>query len=937
MAIIFRGIPLLNRLSLRANIAGSVLAMGILAVVLALTVAETYRQYAIDSQRTAFEQIIGLRVETLLQELTRVSHDLGQALQSEKGFRQLFRERDTAVLEQELDSQFHQYFVTAGIIKLESLAIYDDKFTPIARVFSDNSSTDAGCSGLHARAASRKGPQRLKTVTELCLVAGKPYFSLLLPVGGLRLKGYLEVVTDPMYSLRVIEQNLGMPLRMRYADGSISYQSEDWPSSKAERQGVIATFQPKTEEGKPAFSLAVARDVSVFAEQLAAARNKYLAVVGGMSLLLALIMIYLLNKTALQPLHRLGEQLRNIRRDKKQLGKPVAVSGNAEIRELASGFNEMTNELKELYDTLLNRNEELSQEIEVREYAERELKKHRHHLEELVEQRTQDLATARDAALEASRSKSLFLANMSHELRTPLNAIIGYSEILMEDAIASDGGRSVPDLKKVHAAGKHLLSLINDILDLTKIEAGKMDLYEEWFDVGHLLKNIAETIQPLVLQNQNRLTIDCPTDVGNMYADSTKIRQTLVNLLNNACKFTQRGDVHVKVWREAKDENEQIFFSVQDSGIGMSREQQDKLFEAFSQADASATRKFGGTGLGLVISQHYCNMMGGHIHVASELGQGATFTVSLPLKKGPSQENVQTIPDELAASWQAEAVASEVRYSPMPQSDNVERREHLSTVLVIDDDPSVHDIMTHYLTQKGFNVHTASSGAEGLEQAADIKPDVITLDVMMPGMDGWAVLKALKQDPELCDIPVIMVSMVENRNMGFSLGAIDYLSKPIEKERLCDVVNRCVRSSREGTVLVVEDNDALRTSIKDILALDGWTVKAVQSAESAFSTMGENPPVLIMLDLMMPEMDGFEFLNQLQHNPRWSDIPVVVISGKQLSVEEHRQLQGRVAKVVNKAAYHHDELLDKVYHIVNKSLGSGKKVMSEFDETVFLD
>jgi CheY-like chemotaxis protein len=526
---------------------------------------------------------------------------------------------------------------------------------------------------------------------------------------------------------------------------------------------------------------------------------------------------------------------------------------------------------------------------------------------------------------------------MSHELRTPLNAIIGYSEILMEDAIASDGGRSVPDLKKVHAAGKHLLSLINDILDLTKIEAGKMDLYEEWFDVGHLLKNIAETIQPLVLQNQNRLTIDCPTDVGNMYADSTKIRQTLVNLLNNACKFTQRGDVHVKVWREAKDENEQIFFSVQDSGIGMSREQQDKLFEAFSQADASATRKFGGTGLGLVISQHYCNMMGGHIHVASELGQGATFTVSLPLKKGPSQENVQTIPDELAASWQAEAVASEVRYSPMPQSDNVERREHLSTVLVIDDDPSVHDIMTHYLTQKGFNVHTASSGAEGLEQAADIKPDVITLDVMMPGMDGWAVLKALKQDPELCDIPVIMVSMVENRNMGFSLGAIDYLSKPIEKERLCDVVNRCVRSSREGTVLVVEDNDALRTSIKDILALDGWTVKAVQSAESAFSTMGENPPVLIMLDLMMPEMDGFEFLNQLQHNPRWSDIPVVVISGKQLSVEEHRQLQGRVAKVVNKAAYHHDELLDKVYHIVNKSLGSGKKVMSEFDETVFLD
>lgn len=926
---------MLNRLSLRANIIGSVLGMAILAVILALTVAETYRQYAIDSQRTAFEQIIGLRVETLLQELTRVSHDLGQALQSEKGFRQLFRERNTAVLEQELDSQFHQYFVTAGIIKLESLAIYDDNFKVIARVFSDTSSTDAGCSSLHTRAASRKGPQRLKTITELCLVAGKPYFSLLLPVGGLRLKGYLEVVTDPMYSLRVIEQNLGMPLRMRYADGSIGYQSKDWPIGKAEQQGVIATFQPKTEQGEPAFSLSVARDISVFAGQLAAARDKYLAVVGGMSLLLALAMIYLLNKTALQPLHRLGDQLRNIRRDKKQLGKPVAVMGNAEICELASGFNEMTNELKELYDTLLNRNEELSQEIQVREYAERELKKHRNHLEELVEQRTQDLATARDAALEASRSKSLFLANMSHELRTPLNAIIGYSEILMEDAKESDDGHSVSDLKKVHAAGRHLLSLINDILDLTKIEAGKMDLYEEWFDVGQLVASVAQTIQPLVERSQDQLTVDCPSDIGNMYADSTKIRQTLFNLLNNACKFTQRGNVQLKVWREANGDGGQIFFSVKDNGIGMSREQQDKLFEAFSQADASATRKFGGTGLGLVISQHYCNMMGGHIHVASELGQGATFTVSLPLKKGPSQESLETLPDELAASWEAEAVASEARFSSLRR--NAERRGHLSTVLVIDDDPSVHHVMTHYLTQKGFNVHTASNGAEGLELAAVIKPDVITLDVMMSGMDGWTVLKALKQNPKLSGIPVIMLTMAEDRSMGFSLGAIDYLSKPIEKERLFDVVNRCVRSDREGPVLIVEDNDALRTSIKDILELDGWSVKAVLSAESAFSSMGENPPALIMLDLVMPEMDGFEFLNQLKHNPRWSDIPVVVMTGKQLSEDERRQLQGRVAKVVNKAAYRHDELLDQVYHIVNKSLSGERRAAAKSGESIFIE
>ena len=897
--------------------------MGLLGIGLAVLVAETYREYAIDSQRAGFEQIIGLRVHTLLDELARVSHDLGQALQGDKRFRDMRNNNDATGLDEHLQSQFHQYFVTAGIIKLESLAVYDKNFNLFSRAVSETASVDSNCPNLHGRAAKRKGALRLKTITELCLVNGKPYFSMLLPIGGLSVKGYLEVVTDPVYSLRAIEPNLGMPLRINDVSGKTAYESKQWPSSKLKKHGVIASYRPLTESGEEAFTLSVVKDVSEFESQLATARNTYVAIAAGLSLLLAIAMISVLNKTALTPLRRLGDQLRRIRRDKKQLGTSVTVSGNLEVRELAAGFNEMTDELKTLYDTLLASNEELSQEIDIREYAENELKKHRDHLEELVEQRTLDLASARDAALEASRSKSLFLANMSHELRTPLNAIIGYSEILMEDLSEKGERRDVVDLEKIHSAGRHLLALINDILDLTKIEAGKMDLYEEWFDVSGMLKNVTDTIHPLFDKNNNQLEISCPVDIGDLYADMTKIRQSLFNLLGNASKFSAGGKVVLTVRREILNGQELICFSVKDNGIGMSQEQQEKLFEAFSQADPSTTRKFGGTGLGLVISQHFCKMMGGDIKIVSAQGQGATFTITLPVKKGPNISLEEpNVPD---ISWRAGKPAVGERFVMTGELESTERREHVSRILVIDDDPSVRQIMTHFLNQKGFAVQTAASGEEGLELAAANKPDVITLDVMMPGLDGWEVLKAIKQNPELCDVPVILITMVENRGLGYSLGAVEYLSKPIDKNRLFNVLNRCVRHNSHSPVLIVEDNSALRESMRDILSMEGWEVDAVASAESAFSSIGEKPPALIMLDLMMPTMDGFEFLDQLRHNPRWRTIPVIVITAKDLTQEEMCRLQEQGAKVVNKSAFGHDELLQEINNLVDHRLSPERK------------
>ena len=407
----------------------------------------------------------------------------------------------------------------------------------------------------------------------------------------------------------------------------------------------------------------------------------------------------------------------------------------------------------------------------------------------------------------ADRHKSEFLANMSHELRTPLNAIIGYSEMLQEDAADLGAEQFTADLRKINAAGKHLLELINAVLDLSKIEAGKMELYLESFDVAELVRDITAVIQPLAGKNGNRLDLDCPDAIGSMRADLTKVRQALFNLLSNACKFTERGTVSLAVAREPVDGQEWIAFGVQDTGIGMTPEQLAKLFEAFTQADASTTRRFGGTGLGLAISRQFCRMMGGDITVESESGRGSTFTIRLPAQ-----------------------VAEAVEEPPRPPSRPRRAPPGIGTVLVIDDEPAVRDLMQRFLAKEGFRVVTAAGGEEGLRRARELRPDAITLDVMMPGMDGWAVLSALKADPDTADIPVVMLTIVDDKNLGFALGAADYLTKPIDRERLVTVLKQ---HRRDRPVLVVDDDVEVRQLLRRMLEPEGYTVMEAENGRAA--------------------------------------------------------------------------------------------------------
>lgn len=518
--------------------------------------------------------------------------------------------------------------------------------------------------------------------------------------------------------------------------------------------------------------------------------------------------------------------------------------------------------------------------------------------EEDYQKRIAELEKANQELADANRAKSTFLANMSHELRTPLNAILGYSELLEEVAeelkIEEEIG---PDIKKIHSSGKHLLAIINDILDLSKIEAGKMEFFSQNCNLKSLADEVSQTVQPIINKNSNKLKVNLEKDLGSISADVTRLRQVLFNLLSNACKFTEKGEITFTIMRKTVNQADWINFTISDTGIGMNTSQVEKLFKSFSQVHSSNIQKYGGTGLGLAITKRICEMMGGDIFVESKPGEGSTFSVHLPalMPKAATPEKI---------------LKTLGKHKKESEESNSEIKENI--ILVIDDDPMIHNQMKRAFEKEDYKIVCASDGEEGLTLARKLHPTLITLDVLMPGMDGWTVLTKLKADPEVANIPVFVISMVDEENKGFTLGASEYLTKPIDRTRLHILMKKYRWDS--GSALVVEDDEGTRKLLCSMLEEYGLNIQEAENGKIALERVQEKSPGVIFLDLMMPEMDGFEFIEELKKNPEHRPIPIVVVTSKDLTSADRLRLNGGIAKLIEKKSFAHEDLLTEIRH-----------------------